>query len=105
MHLTCTRDLQPAVAEAHIDLGRGLGEREERWTESQLKIIALEKAAHEVGEDSLELGKADCFIDPQTFDLMEHGGVRCVAVDAIDPPRCNDLDRWRMRFHVAHLDR
>ena len=31
--------------------------------------------------------------------------MRRVAVDAVDAARRDDLDRRRVRFHVAHLDR
>ena len=49
MHLPGARDLQPApVAEAHVDLGGRLGEREERRPEAQRHVVALEESAQEL---------------------------------------------------------
>ena len=44
-------------------------------------------------------------VDPQALDLVEHRRMRRVAVDAVDATRRDDLDRRRVRFHVADLDR
>ena len=44
-------------------------------------------------------------VDPQAFDLVEHRRMRRIAVDAVHAARRDDLDRRRMRFHVADLDR
>ena len=103
VHLARAGDLEPAVAEAHVDLGRGLGERKERRPEAHLEVVALEEVAQEFGEHALQIGERDVLVDPQAFDLMEHRRMRGVAVDAIDAARRDDLDRRRVRFHVAHL--
>ena len=103
MHLARTGDLEPARAEAHVDLGRRLGEREERWAEAHLQVVALEEVAQELGEHALQVRERHVLADPQAFDLVEHRRVRRIAVDAIDAARRDDLDRRRVRFHVADL--
>src|SRR5205085_1313062 len=55
MHLPGTRDLEPAVAEIEVDLGRRLGERKERRTETHLQLVALEEATQELGEDAFQV--------------------------------------------------
>src|SRR5450631_2635474 len=103
--LTGAGDLEPAVAEAHVDLGRRFCEREERWPKAHLQIVAFEESAKEFGEDAFQIRERDVFVDPQTLDLVEHGRMRGVAVDAIHAPWRDDLDRRLVRFHVPHLDR
>ena len=70
-----------------------------------LQVVALEEVAQELGEHALQVGERDVLVDPQALDLVEHRRVRGVAVDAIDAARRDDLDRRRVRFHVADLDR
>ena len=106
MHLARAGDLEPAaVAERHVDLGRRLGEREERRPEADLDVVALEEVAQELGEHALQVGERHVVVDPQPLDLVEHRRVRRVAVDAVHAARRDDLDRRRVRFHVADLDR
>src|SRR5581483_6410045 len=62
MRLARAGDLEPArlsahaaaraAAEhaAHVDLGRGLGEREERGAEARADLLVLEELAQEIGE-------------------------------------------------------
>ncbi len=82
MDLARAGDLQPAVAEAHVDLGRRFGERKERRAEPHLEIVALEEVAQELGEHALQVGERDAFVDPESFHLVEHRRMRGVAVDA-----------------------
>src|SRR6185369_15470445 len=49
MHLSRAGDLEPAAFQLHVDLGRRLGEREERRPEAHLEVVDLEEAAQEVG--------------------------------------------------------
>lgn len=56
-----------------IDLGGRLGGTgEERRAETNLQIVAFEKAAQKVADDAFQVGKADAFPNPEPFDLMEH---------------------------------
>src|SRR6476659_4884521 len=58
MHLAGAGDFEPAaVAEAHVDLGRRLGERKERRPEAQRDVVALEEPAQELVEHRLEIGE------------------------------------------------
>src|SRR6516162_9709629 len=47
MHLSRAADFEPAVAETHVDLGGGLGEREERRPEAHPEVVTLEEVAQE----------------------------------------------------------
>ena len=49
-----------------------------------MQVVALEKAAQEVGDDALQVGEADVLAHPQAFDLMEHRRVRGIGIDTID---------------------
>src|SRR5690606_35822688 len=56
MHLTRTGNLQPAATvgdrrKHHVDLGRGLGKREERRTESHDQIVAFKEAKQKISVD------------------------------------------------------
>src|SRR3990172_6913305 len=106
MHLAGAGDLEPAaVLERHVDLGGGLGEREERRTEAHLQVVGLEEPAEKVRVDALQVREADAAVDPQPFDLVEHRRVRRVAVHAISAPGRDDLDRRRVSPRVTHLHR
>ena len=108
MHLARAGDLQPAAfapVELHVDLGRGLGEREERRPEAHLEVVALEEAAQEIGVHALQVGEADVLVDPQALDLVEHRRVRRVGVDAVGAARRDHLDRRLVHARVAHLHR
>src|SRR5688572_30661244 len=105
MHLARARDLEPSFAEAHVDLGRRLGEREERRAKPHAEVVALEEAAQEFGEHALQVGERHVLADPQAFDLVEHRRMRRVAVDTIHAARRDDLDRRLVRLHPAHLHR
>src|SRR5690348_1276931 len=73
MHLSCTRDLQPAaVAEAHVDFRRRLGEWKERRPEAQRQVVALEEVAQERAEHRLQIRERHIVADPQSLHLMEH---------------------------------
>src|SRR5690606_17492687 len=108
MHLAGAGDLEPAAAigaggEHHVDLGRRLGEREERRAEPHDQVVAFEEAAQEVGVDPFEIGKGDVLGDPEPFDLVEHGRMGGVAVDAIGAARRDDLDGRLVHARIAHL--
>ena len=60
--------------------------------EAHLQVVAFEEAAQEVGDHALQVGEADVLADPQAFDLMEHGRVRGVGVDAVDTARRDDAN-------------
>src|SRR5262245_9804343 len=64
VHLARAGNLQPSTLQRpalklQVDLGRGLGEREERRPEAHLEIVDLEEAAQELGIDALQVGEAD----------------------------------------------
>ena len=108
MHFTGARNLEPlalsrSAGEHHVDFDRRFSEREVGRTEADYEIIRLKEAAQEVAVHALQIGKTDIGIEPQAFDLMEHGRMRRVAVNAIGTARTNDLDRRLMRTGVAHL--
>src|SRR5690606_19845765 len=78
------------------------------------QIVAFEETAQEIGEYAAQVGEADFFTNPQTFDLMEHGRMGSVGVDTIDATgRDNTNLRHRrfvlvfldMRLHIANLHR
>src|SRR5947207_2173341 len=106
VHLTRSGKLQPVTfTERHVDLGGRLGERKERRTKADANVVALEKCVQKLRHHAFEIGERHIAIDPQALDLMEHRRMRCVAVDAIHAAGRDDLDRRRVRFHVADLDR
>ena len=105
MHLTRARDLEPPAFQLHVDLGRGLGEREERRPEAHLERIILEEAAQKLGVHAFQIGEADVLVNPEPFDLVEHRRVRRVGVDAIGAPGSDHLDRRLVDARVAHLHR
>ena len=99
MHLARARDLQPAASPKPMSIsaeGSVNGKNDGRKRTSQ--IVALEEAAQEIGEHAFQVGEAHVLVDPQAFDLVEHRRMRGVAVDAIDAPRRDDLDRRRVRL-------
>jgi hypothetical protein len=91
--ISSQRPLSGPRSEAHVDLGRGLGEREERRAEAHLEVVGLEEAAQEIGVHALQVGEADVLVDPQSLDLVEHRRVRRVGVHAVGAPGRDDLDR------------
>ena len=98
-------DLQPAALqgaahEGHVDLGGRLGEREEGRTETHLQVVALEEVAQEIGDHALQVGEAHRLADPQAFDLVEHGRVGGVGIDAVHAAR---RDHAQLGHRVAIL--
>ena len=61
-----------------LHLGAGLGEGEERRTETRLHARA-EQRFHGVVERALQIAERDVGIDRQTLDLVEHRRVRGVG--------------------------
>ena len=120
VHLARAGHLEPAAgqrpaAEGDVDLGAGLGEREEARPEAHVEVVGLEELAHEVGEHDLQVLEADVLADPQAFALVEHRRMRGVAVDAVGAARRDDADLGhrvaapaylrRVRAGIAHLHR
>src|SRR5258708_36541008 len=98
MHHAAAENLQPVLAFAEADLAlvaaaldvdfeRGLGEREERRTEAHLDVVDLEERLAEFLQDPLHVAKMRALVDDETLDLMEHRGMRLVAVGAIGATR------------------
>ena len=110
MHLAGAGNFQPlalvrAGTEGHVDLCRWLGKGKEGRPEAYLQLFGLEEAAQEFGVHALQVGEADVLVDPQALDLVEHGRVGGVAVDAIGAAGCDHLDRRLMHARIAHLHR
>ena len=97
MHLPRARDLEPAALEwpareRYVDLCGWLGERKERWAETQREIVGLEEGAEEVGEDHLQVLEAHVLANPQPFALVKHRRMRGIAVDAVGSARRDHTD-------------
>jgi hypothetical protein len=110
--ISSQRPSERAAHEGDVDLGRRLGEREEGRTEAHLQVVGLEEAAQEIGDDALEVGKADRLADPQAFDLVEHRRMGGIGIDAIDAARRDDAQLGHgfgvavaldVRLHVARI--
>jgi hypothetical protein len=80
------------AAEHHVDLGARLGEREVAWPKAELQVVGLEEGADECKINRLQVLEADVLADPQSLDLMEHGNVRRVVVDAVGAAGNDDAD-------------
>src|SRR5271167_4970671 len=104
MHHAAAENLQPvfAFAEADfslvalaldVDFQRGLGEREERWTEAHLYAVDLEEGLAEFLQNPFQVAEVRAFVDDQTLDLMEHRRVGLVRVAAIGAAGDDDADR------------
>src|SRR4051812_40117000 len=97
--------LTPADEADHVDLGRGLGEREVRRSEPCRDPLA-EHLLGEVVEGALEVGHRDALVDDEPLDLVEHRRVRrVVRVGAEDATRADHVDRRRPAEHGARLHR
>lgn len=63
----------------------------------------FQKSFQKIRIHPFQISERDVFRDPQALDLMEHGGMRCVAVHAISTAGCNHFD-WRLvHAGVTHL--
>ena len=97
-----TATLATAEHAAHVHFGRRLREREEARAETGLDAFA-EQLVHEHLQHSLQVCKADVFVNHQTFALLEHRGVGRIVVDAEHVARSNHAERRLVRFHVVDL--
>src|SRR5712691_1696384 len=117
MHLTAAGYLEPAGLPAypaaraaakyaaHVELGRGFGEREKRRPKARSQLLVFEELAQKIGENAFEIGEAHRLVYPEALHLVEHRRVRRVRIDAVHPARRDDLERRLVLLHVAHLDR
>ena len=103
-----TQDLQPLPGladgggvEVHFH-GR-FREREVRGAEAHAHRVHLEERLAEFLQAPLEMAEVRGLVDHQALDLVEHGRVRGVAVEAIDAARRDDADRRLLRHHGADL--
>ncbi len=65
----------------------------------------LEEALDEGVQHRLQVGEADVLAHHHAFDLVEHGRVRHVRIDAIDAARRDHRQRRPLRAHAANLHR
>ena len=97
VHLTRAGHFKPFASqrpalELQVNLGAGLGKREEAGAETQHQVVGFKKSTAEIGDDKLEVFETHVFANPQALALVEHGGVRGVAVDAVGAARRDDAD-------------
>ena len=97
--------------ELDVDLGAGLGEREETGTEAQHQIVRFKECAAKVGENVFQVLETHVFANPQAFALVKHGRMGGVAVHPVGAPGCNHadfrhsgavVDRSTVAFHMLH---
>ena len=110
MDLARAADFQPfslsrTAGEHHVHFSARLGEREVARTEANDEVVRFKEALQEVNIDALQVGKTDVFVDPKTFDLVEHRGMRCIGVHAIGSSRSDDLDRRLVLTGITNLHR
>src|SRR5712691_4573526 len=117
MHLTAAGYLEPAGLPAypaaraaakyaaHVELGRGFGEREKRRPKARSQLLVFEELAQKIGENAFQIGEAHRLVYPKALHLVEHRSVRRVRIDAVHPAGRDDLERRLVMLHVAHLDR
>ena len=116
VHHAAAEDLEPIVARANLDavpvartadihLGRGFGEREVAWSESDRHVVHFEIGAAELNQAAFEVSHMRRLIDHEAFDLVEHRRVSEVRIAAIGPPRRDDPDRGLFVLHGADLHR
>ena len=97
MHLAGACHFQPfaserAVLELQVNLGAGLGKREEAGPKTQHQVVGFKKRAAEIGDDKFEVFETDVFANPEALALVEHRGMRGVAVHAVGAARRDDAD-------------
>ena len=63
----------------------------------------LEEALDEGVQHGLQVREADVLAHHHAFDLMEHGRVRHIRIDAIDAARRDHRQRRLLRAHAANL--
>ena len=110
VHFAGAGNLKPlalagAGGEHHVHFNRRLGEREVARTKAHDEVVGFEEPAQEHGVHALQIREADVFAEPQSFDLMEHRGVRGVGVNAVGTSRSNHLDRRLVGAGVTDLHR
>ena len=114
MHHAAAANLQPTPLPTHIHLGRRFGEGEERRPETHLQVSGFKIILQEIGDHTLQVGKADALTNPQSFHLMEHGRMGGIGIHTIDATRRDDANVRHdfqmlvfrpMRLHVADLNR
>src|SRR5687768_588046 len=71
---------------------------------AHVDVVELEEGLAEFGEHPFQLAQMRLLIDEKALDLVEHGGVRLVAVAAKGPARRNDANGRLSRQHGAYLD-
>ena len=72
----------------------------------RVSVLGPKKPVMEQLQSAFQVPKVDSLVDDQSFDLVEHGGVRCVQiVMAKDASRADDPDRRLPSLHRSHLDR
>ena len=116
MHHAAAKHFEPAGVLAHptaasatddagdVHLGRGFGKRKVRRAKAQFELL-LEKLFQKISQNPLQVRKRHGFVHHQPLDLMEHRGVGYVRVAAVYAPGGDNLQRWRVLLHVAHLHR
>src|ERR1700674_369390 len=84
-----------AVAENTLDIGFGrrLGKGEVRRPQPHAER-PLEKTLEEGMQHGFQVREADALADHHSFDLVKHGRMRHVRIDAIHAARCDD-GQWR----------
>ena len=107
MHLARAGNFKPLAGqrpglELDVDLGAGLGEREVAGPETQHQVVGLEEGLAEIQVGDLQVLEAHVLAQPQALDLVEHGRVRGVVVDAVgaaghDDAHLGDLARRQRR--------
>ena len=93
-----------ALEARHVDLDRGLGEREEVRAQADLAVGAEDRAG-ERQQRALEVGERDVLVDGEALDLVELRRVRRVGVAAVHAPGDDDVERRRLGLHRPHLHR
>src|SRR5262245_44781082 len=80
----------------YVHLGRGFGEREERWTEARAR--RAEEPARELVQRRLEVYEADALVHAQAFDLHEGRRVRRIEEIAAIRIAGNQHANGRLEF-------
>ena len=74
-----------------------------RGAEAHAHRVHLEERLAELLQAPFEMAEVRGLVDHQSLDLVEHGRVGGVAVEAIDAARRDDADRRLLRHHGADL--